>query len=231
MEIIARINPKYFAATNLFAAVNDARYYLNGVFIEAHPVKGAIIVATDGHTLGLLHDPDGWVAEPIIVGNITKQLISACSVKGSEKRMTVPKLLYISQSGAVVSSDHEVKDLINPFAPQSLHMSKIQIIDGKFPDYRRVIGMKREETDTAFPCVNSAYLARLSAVAKLLIDTKYGHGVALMSSGRNAKVIARFTACELEHRFLGLLMPVRTDAPTTLLPDWLMPKDEAEQPA
>lgn len=228
MQPIARVNPKYFAAVNLFAAVRDVRYYLEGVFIEPHPVKGVILVATDGHTLGLLHDPDGWVAAPIIVGDITKQLISACSVLGNEARMTVPKLLYISQGGAVVSADHEVKELINPFAPQSLHMSKIQLIDAKFPDYRRVIDMKRE-VGAAFPCVNSSYLSRLDKVARLLIPgNKYGWGVEMTSSGRATSVLARFTQCDLEHRFLGLLMPMHSDAPKTLLPDWLMPTEVAE---
>jgi DNA polymerase-3 subunit beta len=230
MQPIARVNPKYFAAMNVFAAVNDVRYYLNGVFIEPHPVQGVIIVATDGYTLGLIHDPDGWVATPVIVGGITKQLISACSANGIEHRMTVPKLLYISQHGAVVSGDSQVVSEVNPFAMLSLHMSKIELVDGKFPDYRRVINMTRE-LGAAFPCVNSLYLARLHAVAKLLIPNhRYGWGVELLSSGRNTSVLARFTSNDLEQRFLGLMMPMQADAPKTPLPDWLMPKEEAPAP-
>lgn len=87
MDIIARVNPKYFAAINLFAAENDVRYYLCGVYIEPHPEKGAVIVATNGHIIGIIHDPEGFCAKPIIVGDITKPLISACRSKGICKGM------------------------------------------------------------------------------------------------------------------------------------------------
>lgn len=226
MQPIARVNPKYFAAMSLFMAVRDVRYYLEGVFIEPHPIKGVTLVATDGHTLGVIHDPDGWVAAPIIVGGITKQLISACSAKGVEHRLTVPKLLYISQHGAVVSGDGATYAEVNPFATLALHMSKIEIVDGKFPDYRRVIDLKRD-VGGDYPCINSAYLARLHAVVKLLVpNQKYGWGVELISSGRNTSTLVRFTQCDLEQRFLGLIMPMRNDAPKTPLPDWLMPTEE-----
>lgn len=231
MQPIARVNPKYFAAINKFAAVGNVRYYLNGIFIEPHPEKGVVIVATDGHTLALLHDPDGWVKEPIIVGEISKGLISACSAKGVEHRLTVPKLLYISKNGAVVTGDSTVFDEVNPFAMLSLHMSKIELIDGKYPDYRRVISMERGDTAVS-PCINSAYLARLHEAAKILIpDHKYGWGIEMLSYGRNVSMIARFTQCELEQRFLGLIMPMHNEAPKNILPDWLMPKAEALAPA
>jgi DNA polymerase-3 subunit beta len=227
MQPIARVNPKYFAAMNVFRAERDVRYYLEGIFIEPHPEKGVILVATDGHTLGVIHDPDGWVAAPVIVGGISKKLISACASKGIEHRMTVPKLLYISQHGAVVTGDKQVFDEVNPFGPLALHMSKIDIIDGKFPDYRKVIGLNREVSAT-FPCINSLYLARLHAVAKILVPSyKYGWGVEMISSGRDTTTLVRITSCELEQRFLAVLMPMRTDAPKNPLPDWLMPKAEA----
>jgi DNA polymerase-3 subunit beta len=226
MQPIARVNPKYFAAMNVFRAERDVRYYLEGIFIEPHPVKGVILVATDGHTLSVIHDPDGWTAAPVIVGGISKKLISACASKGIEHRMTVPKLLYISQQGAVVTGDSQVFDEVNPFGPLALHMSKIDIVDGKFPDWRRVVGMKRDDVP-AFPCVNAVYLARLEAVAKLLIPNhKYGQGIELIPAGRAQSMICRFTSNDLENRFLALIMPMHNDAPKTPLPDWLMPKAE-----
>lgn len=226
MQPIARVNPKYFAAMNLFAAVQDVRYYMVGVYIDHHPVKGVVMVATDGATLALIHDPDGWVETPIIVGGISKGLQSAYAAKGSDTRRTIPAHLYISQGGAVVSGDPEIHAEVNPFAQRSLHMSKIDIIDGKFPDYRKVIDLKREYNN-AFPCVNSAYLARLNAVSKILVDNKYGHGIEFFSSGRDTSMIARIVSNDLEQRFMALLMPMRTDPPKTPLPDWLMPKEEA----
>lgn len=224
MQPIARVNPKYFAAINLFAAVKDVRYYLNGVFIEPHPVKGVVIVATDGHTLALLHDPDGWVKAPIIVGDISKALISACAFKGSAKRQNVPTRLYLSEHGAVVDTDEQaqVETTINPFSASVSHLSKISLIDGKFPDYRRVIQTERSET-VAFPCVNVTYMARLDAALRILVPGRTYNGVEFRCTGRNDSMIARFTQPDLEQRFLALLMPMHNEAPKTLLPDWLMP--------
>jgi DNA polymerase-3 subunit beta len=231
MQPIARVNPKYFAAMNVFRAERDSRYYLEGIFIEPHPEKGVILVATDGSTLGVIHDPDGWTAAPVIVGGISKKLISACSSKGIEHRMTVPKLLYISQHGAVVTGDSQVFDEVNPFGSLALHMSKIDIVDGKFPDWRKVVALKRTQS-SEYPCVNSAYLARLYTAAKILVpNSKYGWGIDLIPSGRDTQVIARISNTELENRFMALLMPMRNDAPKTHLPDWLMPKEEAKAEA
>lgn len=227
MEFIARVNPKYFAAINLFAAAQDIRYYLNGVFIEPHPEKGVVIVATNGHVLGLIHDPDGWCAKPVIVGGISKPLISACAkakgIKGLDKQVT----LYISERSAVVHAGEQMDRTVDPFSEFTTHMSKIEIIDAKYPDYRRVIPNKREPSEQ-FPCMNASYFAILDKVGALLVPgiRNYGAGVYLESRGKDTSVVARFTQGDLEQRFVAILMPMSGEGPKEILPVWMMPKEE-----
>src|SRR5690554_4169346 len=141
-DYIAKVNPRYFAAAQLFAAVSDIRFYLNGVRLEPHPEGGAIIVATDGHTMAVLYDPEGYVREPIIVGGITKGLISACKAKGNPVRFTRPERLLIGRKCAVVSG-HKSQEP-DPFDPMALHAEKIELIDANYPDWRSALPVDRK---------------------------------------------------------------------------------------
>lgn len=231
MESIARVNPKYFAAINLFSADRDVRYYLNGVFIEPHPEKGVIIVATDGHRLGLIHDPSGFTDRPIIVGNISKALASACAAKGSRKAGNEPTTLYIcanapyGDGGAIVQSGNTCTGDVDPFSAFTTHMSKIEIIDAKYPDYRRILPSKEDRSER-FPCLNAGYLATFSQAANILTKDKYGRALELIPSGTTTSVVVRINCGDITDRFVGLVMPMRSDAPSSILPAWLMPKEE-----
>ena len=230
MEIIARVNPKYFAAINLYASQNDIRYYLNGVCIEPHPEKGVVIVATNGHTLGLIHDPDGFVTERMIVGSISKQLATACASKGTSRIGTKPTALYISKDGAVVDCGDIVEGSINPFRQSVKHMSKIEIIDGLFPDYRKILPKKRERGNV-FPCINAKYLSQLNSAVSILVTGRWDSGVELEQRDRTLGVVARINHVELLDLFVSIIMPLHADEPEDILPAWLMPKSYEEQPA
>lgn len=225
MEFLARVNPKYFAAINLFASVNDIRYYLNGIYIEPHPVNGAILVATDGHRMGVIHDPDGWCAKPIIVGGISKQLISACTKKSNIKTLT--SSLYISERGAVVNECADKGQSVDPFSEFTTHLSKIEIIEAKYPDYRKVLPSK-EDRSSRFPCVQQRYISALCKTAEILTEgSKFDSCIELFSSGRDTSLVARINYPDICDRFVGVIMPMRSDSPKSILPDWLMPETEA----
>lgn len=237
MESIASINPKYFAAINLFSANCDVRYYLNGVFIEPHPEKGVIIVATDGHFLGLIHDPEGFVDRPIIVGGISKPLISACSVMGSAKKGSAPTTLYICANvpygpgGAIVQSGDTCTGDVDPFSIFTTHMSKIEIIDAKYPYWRRVVPSKSEPS-IDFPRINARFFTVLDKVGSLIVpkSKSYGCGLDLESRGEKLSVVARFMQGDIGDRFVGVLMPMqRDDKAKSILPEWLMPTIESEK--
>jgi hypothetical protein len=58
------INARYYIEAGAFVTKEMSRYTLNGIRVEPHPEGGAVIVATDGHTMGIFHDREGKCDEP-----------------------------------------------------------------------------------------------------------------------------------------------------------------------
>ena len=56
------INAGLFYAASLFTSKEDARYYLQGVFVEPHPIEGITLTATDGVRLACIYDRSGSLA-------------------------------------------------------------------------------------------------------------------------------------------------------------------------
>lgn len=222
MEFLARVNPRYFAGIERFAGVKDVRYYLCGVFIEPHPHGGVNIVATNGHIMGVAYDPDGWCAEPIIVGDITKPLLSACKKRGLPPARA--ERLWIAKDCAVVSSSQEIEPPPAPFGEAALHSSKISIIDGQFPDWRRVMPNDRTVGPAEFPAVNGGYLAKVSEAAQIMADTHRSfnvNSIRLYPDGDSLDVVVRSLDLDLVDRFVALVIPTRADKLYTVLPDFV----------
>ncbi|QLI49422.1 DNA polymerase III beta subunit [Pseudomonas phage vB_PaeM_USP_18] len=233
IEYIARVNPKYFAAIELFAAEKDVRYYLNGVRIEPHPQQGAILVATNGHRLAVIHDPDGWCKEPIIVGDIPRALVAACKVKGSFLKLTEPKQLWISKGGAVLMGLGDTEPPTDPFNAGALHINKIAIVDGKFPDWRRVMPTERADSLVRFPAVNPKYLAEIHTAASILEPNqkKWGGAVRLEAKDEQSVIVARILGIDLLERFVLVIMPLREMAsPKTIVPAFAMAPAQETKP-
>lgn len=56
------INAGIFYAASLFTSKEDARYYLQSVFVEHHPIEGITLTATDGVRLACIYDRSGSLA-------------------------------------------------------------------------------------------------------------------------------------------------------------------------
>lgn len=223
MKVISKVNRKYFAATNLFSAVKDVRYYLNSVYIEPHPEVGVILVATDGHRMGVMHDPEGYTDKPIIVGEISNQLISAC-----KKKSLIPLDLFVGERGCVVGPKIEKGEDLDPFGEMVSHMSRIELIEANYPNWRKILP-KKEDRDQRFPAFNPKYLAALHEAAEILVPGKWASALELFSGGRDTSVVARINSADIGQRFVGIIMPMRSDSPKSILPDWLTPKQEEEK--
>lgn len=117
MQVI--INSSHLKAASLFAASADIRYYLRGVFVEARPTETRI-VATTGSIVGVLRDIVTSGAQDdmpdVIIPNDTVKLVLS---------MKVP-CVALALNGAAWSLGGI------PFVP----------VDGKFPDYRRILTNK-----------------------------------------------------------------------------------------
>jgi DNA polymerase III subunit beta len=108
--------------THFSMAVQDVRYYLNGLLVELEP-NALRAVATDGHRLAVAE-----VAADVRVAE-TKQVI--VPRKGIQELL---RLLEVSEEPARVElgTNH-----IRVALPEIRFTSKL--IDGRFPDYQRVI--------------------------------------------------------------------------------------------
>ena len=114
-------NPKDLLAAIKFASVaqskEETRKYLNGVFFDKQPNKPLRLVATDGHRLHAIYTGLSDASE-------YKKLISTKDIK------TLMTLLTIS------------KDDFNLLE----HLDKLTEIDGRFPEYNRVIPTLNDTT-------------------------------------------------------------------------------------
>lgn len=226
MEPLARVTPRIFAAIDNFAAKNDIRYYLNGICIQRNPAGGIVVVATDGHVFGAIDDPDGWIADghnELIVARPTKRMVSA--IKGKQKILIPVDRLLIMKNCQVLACGQDVP----PFDPMSFFSDVSEIIDAKFPDWRRVIprctatGASEPETaPLGQPYFGHAKLGQFVAAAEML-EAKSG-GSAYMHTetfGPNTASIVRISCSTIDPgRFIGVIMPIRVDGVELTLPEW-----------
>lgn len=114
-------------AIALLAAQQDVRYYLNGVLVEATQFETRI-VATDGHKMGVVrhaveNDIDTDVS--LIVPTSVIGLLKASKSDGN-------KIVNIE-------IDNDVHTLCAPFTGLRAGFTPVE---GRFPDYRRVVPAK-----------------------------------------------------------------------------------------
>lgn len=232
MAYLARVNPKYFAAIHQCAAQKDVRYYLNAVHIEPHAKGGVVIVATNGHFLGAIHDPDGWIApgvSSVLIGSLSKRLVSACaSRRGSNGEP--PAVLWIAEKYSLLSSLEDTSEEPELFGQHAQLTERTELVDGQFPNWRRVIPAQRQSFEGQFPCVNGEYLEVFNKIGVMLSGQKRwsGGGMHLEASAGNAMIVVRFNNRDLVERFVGVVMPMRGDELKTILPAWAMTEAQAD---
>lgn len=168
-------------ALTVLAAKDDIRYYLNGVLIEYSPTITRI-VATNGHVMGVYNDmQENEGSGSFIIPRSALDLL-----KPANKLDQV----CITREGTGSGSISVIGGASVNFTP----------VDGKFPDYVRVIPDKVTGEVAQF---NPDYIADFKKAYKLLGAKTFhihhnGHGGAIVDFARDD--------------FLGILMPMRTGA-------------------
>jgi DNA polymerase-3 subunit beta len=244
MDYTARVTPHRFAAIHCFAATQDVRSYLNGVTIEPHPDKGVVIMATNGFHMGVIHDPDGWAARHIIVGDLSRQLIDACKGKLPERGKRpkadkphgkkakkhdalphIPQRLFIGQDGALLDwgrADSEPP--ASPFDAQVLFADRISLIKAEPIGWRKVLSVERQPNGP-MPLVNLALLTPICEAARVLNYNRDHSAACHLEVANDGKIIARLPHSLESDRFVAAVMPMRDDQPRgDLIPAALAPK-------
>ena len=157
-----------FDKTSFAMAQQDVRYYLNGILMEitAGQIK---LVATDGHRLALA------------------QYETDTGIEG-EKQIIIPRKAVLELSRLLDASDSPVQCILsqNHFRVKTDSLVfTTKLIDGKFPDYQRVIpvdGNKDLEVD------RDTLKQSMSRIA-ILSNEKY-RGIRLALSAGNLSIQA-----------------------------------------
>jgi len=114
---------KYLLEKTAFAmAIQDVRYYLNGLLVEVTP-RGIVTVATDGHRMAM-------VEEELQIGIETELQIIL-------PRKTVLELTRLLSSDAGIVRVDISEKVFRTCVDDTILTSKL--VDGRYPEYERVI--------------------------------------------------------------------------------------------
>lgn len=157
-----------FDQTSFAMAQQDVRYYLNGILMELSPGK-IKLVATDGHRLAL----------------------SECAVDSGveeEKQIIIPRKAVLELSRLLDSGDSPAQCVLsqNHFRLKTDSLTfTTKLIDGKFPDYQRVIPV---DGNKILEIERETLKAAMSRIA-ILSNEKY-RGIRLALTSGNLSIQA-----------------------------------------
>lgn len=179
------------------AAKQDLRYYLKGVCVDARANGDVVLVATDGHRM-LAYPVAADAIEALAPGEyiIPREALEA--VKPCKAgRTTLPITIEIDVARRLENKITGATSTVTP------------LIDGKYPDWRRVIPKSVSNEPAQF---QADYIGDFGRVAELL-GTKYPQ---IHHNGSSGAIVGNLGAA------LGVIMPMRLDEPFNGLPAWAL---------
>jgi len=200
------IKPNELEAVALASSYQQTRYYLNGVCVETYSDGTIGLIATDGHRLHTIAaKQQEQPVSSFILGNIAVEM-ALTMVKDKQKaigKSSAMEVLIrivtedsINLTVEICVADKEAIGKVSEFTAKA--------IDGRFPDWRRVIpSMPTDnvENDIAFNC---AYMVDFGKASKLLSGLK-SSCVKITSTGRASPILVKVG----DNTFTGVLMPMR----------------------
>ena len=189
----------FLRASLRLAATKDIRYYLNGVLIDIH-ADHARIVSTDGHRLGCFYvKPEENEELPRKPCQI---IIPRDALKGLKpgRKEVYAQLAY---------------DPEKPLAECRIADRLFLPIDGKFPDYLRILPNSAPSGEPAE--FNAYYLADFNDMrADVLGHTVLGNAIVYPNGNGAAPVLFQGIP-----EFYGAIMPMRGSGLEWKAPAWL----------
>ena len=185
------VSLQHLRAVSLFSAVKDIGSYLNGVYCEVTD-SAVRLVATDGRTLALTHTPHASDDEKptpcsfIIPSDTVKQVLKAAGKHDGTAFISPPDGVWIVPNEKPFTV--KVGNTALYFTP----------IDGKFPDYRRVIPKTCDGTAAQF---DPDLLVRFKRAAECY---RSKHGKAVIGIEMNGNGPALIHGIDAD--FIGVVM-------------------------
>jgi len=212
-----------FRAASLIVSKEETRYYLNGVHVEPDPNGGIFMVATDGHKLSCFHDPYGHADRPTIL---------TCDFKSpalKEKRGDPTyRRVHVDGTDATL---HAIGDATEDYLWTSAPVDRMMFeeIDGAFPDWRRVVPLDVDPSESGVFSFNGNYLKTIIDSVKILSSDRATQLEIFQKTPTDPAVIR----CSSAPGALYVIMPIRAHCESST-PDWLRhvpPSSATEQAA
>lgn len=223
----ATVNATLFRAASIAQSNEGTRYYLNGVYIEPHPhLPGVLMTATDGHRLVNVYDAQGTCDSACIL-QLPPALLKECAGKRNEKRLLyvidgTPSILScLAEKNKGIAYEAIISD---PLTQRIAVAPGRCLVDGTFPDWRRVVPQSIATCSPEGAAFDPAYLGDFAKVGALLAkadDTsaKSIPAISIAIADRGSPALIRFFG--VDHAF-GVLMPVRGTLRHALLPSYMI---------
>jgi DNA polymerase III sliding clamp (beta) subunit (PCNA family) len=194
----------------LCASTESTRFYLQGVLIELYANGDAIYVATDGHRLFAARKENrdkGEDINPPLVGSFIVPSVVCNSIK-IKPRDPLP-LGILAQL-----ADAEFK--LTP-----LHENGItfKMVDGTFPDWRRVLPHKPEKPNEEIT-YNWNYLTDFFKIGRIINSRSKSHPVLVRNGEGAAWVRWGVNAFDDGIECFGIVMPMRGFDASGPAPEW-----------
>ena len=181
------------------APKSDVRFYLNGALLEVRQ-DHVTLVSTDGHMLLAVPLPADAIEGERIVGDYILPRTLLESVKPAKIGRTVLPL-QLDVSASVGAQGQTIYTLTLKGATQGIDKA----IDGRFPDWRRVIPAKASGEPVQF---DARLISRFGDVYDALGGSKKYCAPAIHYNGVDAALVSN-----LGHGALGVIMPLREKTP------------------
>jgi len=164
-------------AASVAVSTEETYYYLCGVAIQPHPVKGVVLLATDGHRMMVVHDEHGYTPRDCIL-----------SMDWKAKGLKVPKKeigqrvlsIDIGEKTRPGNQPAEIRGMCSPDGADRWDEGTlsdtimVQEVDGTFPEWQRVIPWRAIGLKQSAPvdlCFNPRYFADFAPAFSILSDT------------------------------------------------------------
>lgn len=216
IKLVCRLND--FMRLKPFVSSEPYRHYLGGVHFR-QGAEGVLLVATDGHRLGVFNaeealcSGEGIVKLPARLPKIEKGY-TAWLIVGTFAGTDIALIMQFKAKATA----GEIAE--NACLHNALALYPRPLIEGHFPDWRKVVPSKISKP---VGCFNSAYLADYASAAQ----SKKSASIAIYGDDLAAPY---FVTVAGEKNFIGVQMPMRGDS-LSELPGWLQEPKAVEQSA
>jgi len=208
----ATLNLRVLGAAALTASNEETRYNLCGVLVEIE-ARSVTYVATDGHRLFAHREELGAGDEDnTLLGHFIIPMKSCRAIKLGKKATSAAMLSQVDDGGMFIT--HAAERDRHYFRP----------VDGCFPDWRRVMPRKGGE---AYAHFDGKLVASFSAIAAALGDDKGSPRICPMDANSPALVVFHGR----EDTTFGVIMPMRGEKVSRIVPAWALPIGEASAEA